>query len=229
MTFDCKLEDANIIISCSKGLESFSREFINYYNRRIDRIRDELDIADNIKVKVFLTDDEKNAGFVYGKTSFSGYYTDFGAFAYINLNGGKDKEYMFKGLIHELIHHFYNYYVYGIDKERIVWADEGIAELFSNKYDEYKDEDKYRLFLYENLKDIDSINLNELKHDDRSFGNNNGYKISYIAIRYLYENNTHQDFINIIKNREELLKYGQSIIKEIKNKYDIDRCFGVNE
>ena len=64
MTFDCKLEDANIIISCSKGLESFSREFIYYYNRRIDRIRDELDIADNIKVKVFLTDDEKNAGFM---------------------------------------------------------------------------------------------------------------------------------------------------------------------
>ena len=50
----------------------------------------------------------------------------------------------------------------------------------------------------------------------KSFENNNGYNLSYIAIRYLYETNSHEEFINIIKDRQKLLEYGGSILKIIK-------------
>ena len=84
---------------------------------------------------------------------------------------------MFKGIMHELIHHLYKYYVYGKEKERITWVDEGLAQFFSNQKEELKNKEKYNLFLEENLKLINNINLNELNHNDRSFGNNNGYNL----------------------------------------------------
>ncbi len=144
------------------------------------------------------------------------FFYDTGAFAYINLNGNKTKQYMFQGLMHELTHYLYKYYVYGADKERITWVDEGLAQFLSGQKEELQNDEKYHLFVEENLKPIDNFNLNELNHEDRSFGNNNGYNLSYIAIRYLYENNYHQEFIEIIKDQEKLLEYGNEILKIIK-------------
>ena len=216
MDFDLSIKNNDLTIFCSKSLENFSNEFINYYNENIERVKEELSISQKPKIIVALTDDEEKAGFVYGKSSFSGFFNDKGAFAYINLNGNKTKEYMFKGLIHELIHYFYKYYVYGKDKKRITWIDEGLAQFFSKQKDDLNNKEKYNLFLEENLKFIDNINLNELNHNDRSFGNNNGYNLSYIAIRHLYETHSHEEFVEIIKSEERLLEIGNTIINQIK-------------
>lgn len=216
MNFDISIKNNDLTVFCSKNLEEFSNQFIIYYNQNIEYIKKELSIDKMVKLIVALTDDEKQAGFVYGKSSFSGFFTNTGCFAYINLSGNKTKDYMFKGLMHELTHHLYKYYVYGEDKERITWVDEGLAQFLSKQKDDLEDELAYKTFIDENLKFIDNINLNELNHDDRSFGNNNGYNLSYIAIRYLYENNSHQEFVNIIKSREKLLKYGTIILRSIK-------------
>ena len=67
----------------------------------------------------------------------------------------------------------------------------------------------------------DNIDLNKLNHTDRSFGNNNGYNLSYIAIRYLYETHSHEEFINIIKSKEKLLEIGSIIIETIKDNKSI--------
>lgn len=216
MNFDLSIKNNDLTIFCSKSLENFLNEFINYYNENIERVKEELSISQKPKIIVALTDDEEKAGFVYGKSSFSGFFNDKGAFAYINLNGNKTKEYMFKGLIHELIHYLYKYYVYGKDKERITWVDEGLAQFFSKQKDDLNNKEKYNLFLEENLKFIDNINLNELNHNDRSFGNNNGYNLSYIAIRHLYETHSHEEFVEIIKSEERLLEIGNTIINQIK-------------
>ena len=216
MNFDLSIKNNDLTIFCSKSLENFLNEFINYYNENIERVKEELSISQKPKIIVALTDDEEKAGFVYGKSSFSGFFNDKGAFAYINLNGNKTKEYMFKGLIHELIHYFYKYYVYGKDKERITWVDEGLAQFFSKQKDDLNNKEKYNLFLEGNLKFIDNINLNELNHNDRSFGNNNGYNLSYIAIRHLYETHSHEEFVEIIKSEERLLEIGNTIINQIK-------------
>ena len=223
MNFDLKIINNNLTIFCSKGLEGFSNEFIDYYEKTIDIIKEKLLIYQEVKIMVALTDDEENAGFVYGNSSFSGFFNDKGVFAYINLNGNKTKEYMFKGLMHELIHHLYKYYVYGKEKDRITWVDEGIAQFFSEQKEELKEEEKYKSFLEENLKFTDNINLNKLNHEDRSFGNNNGYNLSYIAIRYLYENRSHEEFISIIKSKEKLLEIGNIIIKQLKESYSINK------
>ena len=216
MNFDLKIKNNNLTIFCSNGLESFSNEFINYFNENIGKIKEELSIDQDTKIVVALTDDEAQAGFVYGKSSFSGFFNDTGAFAYINLNGNKTKEYMFKGLIHELVHHLYKYYVYGKDNERITWVDEGLAQFFSGQKNDLKDEEAYNSFLEKNLGYSDNIDLNKLNHNDRSFGNRNGYNLSYIAIRYLYETYNHEEFINIIKSKEKLLEIGNTILEHIK-------------
>lgn len=221
MDFDLSIKNNNLIIFCSHNLESFSSEFVNYFNKNIEIIKEELSIVQETKLIVALTDDEEKAGFVYGNSSFSGFFNDTGAFAYINLNGNKTKEYMFKGLMHELIHHLYKYYVYGKDKERITWVDEGIAQFLSGQKDDLKDEEKYNLFLEKNLKS-NPIDLNGLNHNDRSFGNNNGYNLSYLAIRYLYETHNHEEFINIIKSKEKLLELGSVIIGQIKDSRSIN-------
>ena len=218
MNFDISIKNNDLTVFCSKNLEEFSNEFISYYNQNIEYIKKELSIDKTVKLIVALTDDEKKAGLVYGKSSFSGFFTNTGCFAYINLNGNKTKDYMFKGLMYELTHHLYKYYVYGQDKERITWVDEGLAQFLSKQKDDLEDESVFKTFIDENFKLIDNINLNELNHDDRSFGNNNGYNLSYIAIRYLYENNSHQEFVNMIKNREKLLKYGDLFLKKFKSK-----------
>ncbi len=220
MNFDLKIQNNELTVLCSNSLEKFSNEFIKYYDENIERIKEELSINQEIKLIVALTAEEEKAGFVYGKTSFSGFFTDTGTFAYINLDGKKTKEDMFKGLMHELIHHLYKYYVYGKDKERITWVDEGIAQYFSGQKDDMKDDEKYKLFLEENLQSIDNINLNELNHNDRSFGDNNGYNLSYMAIRYLYENNSHEEFIKIIKNQDLLKDYGNTVLNTINERYN---------
>lgn len=219
MEFDLILKNVDLTIYCSNGLKSFSNEFINYYNDNIEHIKKELAIDEKFKIIVALTDDENQVDFVYCKSSFSGFFTETGSFAYINLNGNKTKDYMFKGLMHELIHHLYKYYVYGADKERITWVDEGLAQFLSGQKEELQSDTKYHLFVEENLKYIDNIDLNKLNHNDRSFGNYNGYNLSYIAIRYLYDNNSHENFINIIKSKEQLLDYGNKILKSIKKNY----------
>ena len=223
MDFDLKIKNNNLTIYCSNRLENFSNEFINYYNENIEKIKEELSIYQETKIIVALTDDEEKAGFVYGKSSFSGFFNDTGAFAYINLNGKKTKEYMFKGLMHELTHHFYKYYVYGKEKERITWVDEGLAQFFSGQKDELKDDKTYKTFLEENLEYTTDIDLNKLNHNDRSFGNNNGYNLSYMAVRYLYETHNHKEFINIIKNKEKLLELGSTILGQIKEIMDSNK------
>ena len=192
VNFDLKIKNNNLTIFCSTGLESFSNEFINYFNENIGKIKEELSINQDTKIMLALTDNEEQVGFVYGKSLFSGFFNDTGAFAYINLNGNKTKEYMFKGLIHELVHYLYKYYVYGKDNERITWVDEGLAQFFSGQKDDLRDYKTYNLFLEENLECCDNVDLNKLNHNDRSFGNKNGYNLSYIAIRYLYETYNHE-------------------------------------
>ena len=121
--------------------------------------------------------------------------------------------------MHELTHHLYKNYVYGSNKERITWVDEGIAQFISGQKEELRDEKIYKSFLEKNLDNTANIDLNKLNHNDRSFGNNNGYNLSYIAIRYLYETHNHEEFIDIIKSKERLLELGAIIIGNVKEDY----------
>jgi len=106
MEFELKLNDEYMTILCPKSLEDFSKEFINISKEKIDRIKSLFHITEQTQLIVALTDNEELANFMYGKSDFSGFFTDTGAFAYINLNGEKSKEYMFKGLLHNSLDHY---------------------------------------------------------------------------------------------------------------------------
>ena len=77
MDFDLKIKNKNLTIYCSRGLENFSNEFINYYYKNIDRIKEELSIIQEIEIIVVFTDDKEKAGFVYGESSFSGFFNNY--------------------------------------------------------------------------------------------------------------------------------------------------------
>lgn len=208
MDFDLQIKDNELTICCSEGLKEFAYEFIDYYKDNINDIKNKLMIKTNPKLLVVITDDEKLANFVYGKSDFSGFFNDTGAFAYINLHGTKTKDYIIKSLIHEIIHHLYKYYVYGKDKKRITWLDEGLAQYLSKQKDY---QENYQEFLLDNLKDK-NINLNDLNHEDKSFGNNNGYNLSYIAVRYLFEIYELKEINKIISDYDRIIEIGKTIL-----------------
>ena len=49
MNFDLKIKNNNLTIFCSNGLESFSNEFINYFNENLGKIKEELSIDQDTK------------------------------------------------------------------------------------------------------------------------------------------------------------------------------------
>ena len=67
-----------------------------------------------------------------------------------------------------------------------------------------------------------NFNLNQLNQDDKSFLNDNGYNLSYIAVRYLYETNSLDKFINIISNHDILIEIGSSVLKDACSYYGIN-------
>lgn len=219
MNFDNKLKKDNMIIFYSNGLTEFVNDFIDYYDNNIQSIMKNLKINIKDEIIIALTNDKKIANVIYEDTGFSGFFTDTGAFAYINMNGKRSVDYMKKGIMHELVHYYYKNYVYGSDKERITWVDEGLAQLLSNQKEELNDKEKYIEFLNQN---VDNVNLNELNHEDKSFGEKNGYNLSYIAVRYLYESNTHSDFISIIKDEKKLRELGFGILNKAFLSYGIE-------
>ena len=220
MDFEVEKESKNIKIYCSKELEEFADTFLEYCKKDIVRVKDFFGLTQDIPLIIALFDDEKEIDFVYGKSDFSGFFNNTGAYAYINLYGEKSKDYFFKGLMHELVHHIYKYYIYGSNKSRITWVDEGLAQFVSNQKEELNDENKYNEYLIKNLEDNQNINLSTLNHNDGSFGKNNGYPLSYIAVRYLYETNSHNDFIKLIKDEKQLTTIGETILRDAYTYYN---------
>ena len=219
MDFDKEIIDGKITIYCDNNLYEFSKDFLEYYKKDVVRIKNELGLTDDYDIIFALVNDRDRLGarpYKDMETSISGFFTDTGVAAFVEENGTYSKDMLFRKLMHETTHYLYRSYVYGADKERITWVDEGLAQFFSNEKDGLNDEDKFREYIKDNIKDVD---LNTLVHEDESFGRQNGYPLSYIAIRYLYENTTHEEFLDTIKDTNKLKNLGTSILSEVINSY----------
>lgn len=214
MDFERKIIDDLTTIYCDNVLYDFAKDFLVYYKDDIVRVKRELGIDFDVKIIFALFSNKEVFGELpYESTNFAGFYNDDGVVAYVNESGEYSKVDLFRRLMHECIHFLYENYIYGKNKERITWVDEGLAQFFSKQYSELESVDNYIKFVRDNITDL---NLNKLNHEDRSFGNNNGYNLSYIAIRYLYENNSHQEFLNIIKDEEQLKNIGYNLLGKLK-------------
>lgn len=101
--------------------------------------------------------------------------------------------------------------------KRILWFDEEMAQLFSGEYNFTKD--LYDKFLKKFKKITKEIsNLNDISHGT-SFKNDkyNGYLLSLIAVKEIYDKLGFEKFRKIMYNEDEIIKYGESILSNIFN------------
>lgn len=147
--------------------------------------------------------------------------------AYIepNIIEGTPKYYKRKFMApHELFHIMYNELISTKNNmQRIVWFDEGMAQLFSGEFqNELEDYDNFARNIISNTKVIP--NLNELKHG-RSFETEDysGYKLSLIAVKYIYDKIGIEAFRELLFDKEKILDFGENVLKEIANNYNNSR------
>ena len=121
---------------------------------------------------------------------------------------------------HELFHIMYQELIWGKNKiDRVVWFDEGMAQLFSG---EYKNEiNNFNIFVNNIIKNTKKIpDLNTLSHGSRfETDEYSGYKLSLIAVKYIYDRIGIEEFKKILSNTDKIHEYGKNILFEIFEKY----------
>ncbi len=122
---------------------------------------------------------------------------------------------------HELFHIMYNELILNKNNvPRIIWFDEGMAQLFSGEYtQELK---HFNSFVKKVLSETKTVpNLNKLSHGSSFITNDyNGYNLSLIAIKYLYDNLGLDEFKKLLYDNDKIIKYGETILETVINYYN---------
>lgn len=118
---------------------------------------------------------------------------------------------------HELFHIMYKELVCnGVSALRIVWYDEGMALFMSGERFSLEDEGKFKDFYLKLKEDTKGLpNMNELEHGN-SFKNENydGYDLSYLCVRYLYETMSYEDFKSLIYDLDKVISIGENVLND---------------
>ena len=124
---------------------------------------------------------------------------------------------------HELFHILYMKYILNNDySKRIVWYDEGMAQFMSGEKDLINDSDSFKAFYMEVREQTKLIpHLNDLIHGN-SFVNKdyNGYDLSYLAVRYLSEVLSLEQFKMLMSDFSKISQFGNDIIQKMFSYYD---------
>ena len=135
----------NVKIISNDINEEFKTNIIDYLNVEVPKILEFLELKDIRQVKMFLFIPEYCRGTIQNGD------------IYFLLRNYDNKE--IKNILHEYIHIIYNEYIINKDMNRIVWLDEGLAQVLSKQeikinYDEFPQD----------------IDLNNLTHKNSEFG-----------------------------------------------------------
>lgn len=117
---------------------------------------------------------------------------------------------------HELFHIMYKEIVLKNDySKRIIWYDEGMAEFMSGEISNFNDILKRAIDTTKEIPD-----LNSLSHGN-SFINDkyNGYLLSYVAIHYLYDTLSNEEFKSLLSDFDKIKLYGQNIVDKAFSYY----------
>ena len=208
------------IINYSESLEELIDKTVEVLNKKIKEYENIFNI--NIKDKIvinYFDKLEEFREFIYGirgeKNSLPAYakrtYDNGMTNAYIDINLLEKKIY---NASHELFHILYLKHILKGDlRNRIVWYDEGMAQFMSGEKDYLKDEKEFKEF-YIQAKQRNRIipNLNELWHGNSFYNDNyNGYQLSYLSIRYLYEGLSEKEFYSLLFDIEKVKEVGCDI------------------
>lgn len=124
---------------------------------------------------------------------------------------------------HELFHILYMKYILKDNYDnRIVWYDEGMAQFISGEKNKLLDDEEFATF-YKKVKEETKQcpNLNVLVHGEK-FCNEyyDGYKLSYLCVRYLSEILSNEDFKKLMADFDMIKEYGVNIINDMFEYYD---------
>ena len=201
------------VINYSESLEELIDKTLEVLNKKIKEYENIFNI--NIKDKIvinYFDNLEEFREFIYdirgNRDSLPEYakgtYDNGMINAYIDINLLDKKIY---NASHELFHILYLKHILNADlRNRIVWYDEGMAQFMSGEKDYLKDEKEFKEF-YIQAKQRNRIipNLNELWHGNSFYNDNyNGYQLSYLSIRYLYEALSEKEFYSLLFDIEKV-------------------------
>lgn len=191
----------------------FMNNIYNKLNKEKEEILERLEIKECRKVKInlydsrtaFIEDIEK----FYKKYEIPQYCrgtTQDGQIYFLVNNQVEENTYRYeielRKIIHEYIHILYEEYI-SEGKNRVIWLDEGIALNLSKEKGKFIRE-RFPV-LNEELK---KFNLNELSHEKGTFFTKdiNGYDISYLAVKYLMETLSKDEFNKLIRDNKRICK-----------------------
>ena len=201
------------VINYSESLEELIDKTLEVLNKKIKEYENIFNI--NIKDKIvinYFDNLEEFRQFIYdirgNRDSLPEYakgtYDNGMINAYIDIKLFDKKIY---NASHELFHILYLKHILNGDlRNRIVWYDEGMAQFMSGEKDYLKDEKEFKEF-YIQAKQRNRIipNLNELWHGNSFYNDNyNGYQLSYLSIRYLYETLSKKEFYSLLFDIEKV-------------------------
>ena len=215
-------DDSNFVINYQDNLEKLVTNFVCYYKNNINELLKKFYLGSIDKMEIRLFSDKDLLSYIpYKLGDFAGFFNNNGVNCYININGKKSEDDIIKAIMHEIVHHIYRYYIEDDADNRVIWFDEGLAMNFSLQNDKYKDEDTFKEFLNNRVFSITNIPcINNLKHGSDFVNKNyNGYDLAYLAVKYLIENNSDEDFYLIMKNKKVIRDIGENILDIAINYY----------
>lgn len=126
--------------------------------------------------------------------------------------------------VHELVHIIYpNNVIHGDVELRVVWIDEGLAQNLSGQYSYLENDIKEFTKFYNKVKEETKYipTLKGIKHG-KTFKNEDYdlYKLSYLAVRYLFETMIQEEIYNIIMDYEKSNEIGEHIMKDMFEYFD---------
>ena len=217
------------VINYSESLEELIDKTLEVLNKKIKEYENIFNI--NIKDKIvinYFDNLEEFRQFIYdirgNRDSLPEYakgtYDNGMINAYIDINLFDKKIY---NASHELFHILFLKHILNGDlRNRIVWYDEGMAQFMSGEKDYLKDEKEFKEF-YIQAKQRNRIipNLNELWHGNSFYNENyDGYQLSYLSIRYLYEALSEKEFYSLLFDIEKVKEIGCDIAEKAIKYFD---------
>lgn len=221
-----------------KSLDSFNNDFVNHTKRCLEDYKRlfETDSLDKLEIIIFdsLEDyrEDYRQRFNREPPEYSrGNFGDKSMRIVIDQDLISDTMYYNKAKstgAHEAFHIYYRDLVYdGI--QRIVWFDEGMAQYFSREKDDYSDDEFFKFYSNFRKSYVPVDNLNERIQgnssvsDDKIFSRKgviNGYPLSYLVVKYLAETKGEDYLKSLMKDREKILEYGNTILEDVITYFD---------
>ena len=98
-----------------------------------------------------------------------------------------------------------------------------MAQFMSGEKDYLKDEKEFKNYFIESKQRNKIIpNLSELYHGNSFYNEKyNGYMLSYLSIRYLYETLTEKEFYSLLFDIDKVRELGCDILNKMYKYYDM--------